>query len=121
MKKNKNFFEQLAIIGAKFTGSTAAFIISLISIIIWLLVGPIFHFSDSWQLIMNTVTSIITFLMVFLIQRSQNKDSRAIHIKLNELISSIKKANNKIIDVEDLSEAQLNKLTKYYEKFRKKS
>jgi len=121
MKKKQNFFEKLAITSVNFTGSTLAFTISLSLIIIWLLSGPIFHFSDSWQLVMNTITSIITFLMLFLIQRSQNKDSKAIHIKLDELLSAMKEANNKIVDVEDLSEDQLEKLIRHYQILRKKS
>jgi low affinity Fe/Cu permease len=114
MKKHKHIFEKLAQKVSHFTGSTAAFIIALSTIAIWLTTGPIFDFSDTWQLIINTGTTIITFLMVFLIQRSQNKDSHAIHLKLNELVASLKGPSNRLIDVEDLSEEELQTLSKYY-------
>lgn len=121
MKKNQDFFERLTIAGTRFTGSTSAFIVASLSIIIWGVSGPIFNFSDSWQLIMNTATSIITFIMVFIIQRSQNKDAQAIHIKLDELLSSMKQANNKIVDIENLSEKELKKLARHYRAIRNKT
>ena len=111
---NKNLFEHLAQTVSKFSGSTVAFIIALSTIVIWVATGPIFHFSDTWQLVINTSTTIITFLMVFLIQRSQNKDSHAIHLKLNELVASIKGPSNRLIDVEGLSENELEILSQYY-------
>jgi low affinity Fe/Cu permease len=77
--------------------------------------GPFFEFSDTWQLVINTGTTIITFLMVFLIQRAQNKDSQAIHLKLNELVASLKGPSNRLIDVEDLSEEELKTLSSYYQ------
>ena len=77
-------------------------------------VGPLFRFSDTWQLVINTGTTIITFLMVFLIQRAQNKDSLAIHLKLNELVAALEGASNRLIDVEDLSEAELKVLRRFY-------
>lgn len=80
----------------------------------WLITGPLFDFSESWQLVINTGTTIITFLMVFLIQRTQNKDSRAIHLKLNELVASLKGPSNRLIDVEDMSEEELLTLSRYY-------
>ena len=97
------------------TGSTEAFSISLFIVIIWVVTGPVFNYSDTWQLVINTGTTIITFLMVFLIQRSQNKDSLAVHIKLNELIASSATASNRLVDVEDLTEAELEILHRYYE------
>ena len=96
------------------TGSSWAFAIALTIILAWLISGPVFHFSDTWQLVINTGTTIVTFLMVFLIQRTQNKDSLAIHLKLNEIVAAIPGASNRLIDVEDLSEAELMQLHKFY-------
>ena len=84
----------------------------------WAVTGPIFHYSDTWQLVINTGTTIVTFLMVFLIQNTQNRDARAIHLKLNELIHAVDKAKNKMIDVENLSEFELDELARTYEKIR---
>ena len=89
------------------TGSSWAFAIALAIILVWLITGPVFHFSDTWQLVINTGTTIVTFLMVFLIQRTQNKDSLAIQLKLNEIVAAIPGASNRLIDVEDLSEDEL--------------
>lgn len=114
--KKKNIFEIFAHAATLFTGTTAAFIIAILIIIIWLVTGPLFHFSDTWQLVINTGTTIVTFLMVFLIQRTQNKDSKAIHLKLNELVASLKGPSNRLIDVEDLTEEELNTLSMYYRK-----
>jgi low affinity Fe/Cu permease len=113
--KKKGLFERVAYYATKFTGSTAAFIIAFLVIIAWLVTGPLFDFSDTWQLVINTSTTIITFLMVFLIQRTQNKDSKAIHLKLNELIASLKEPSNRMVDVEDLSEEELDTLATYYQ------
>lgn len=107
-------FEKLAHKATLFTGSTTAFILSFAVIIAWIITGPLFDFSDTWQLVINTGTTIVTFLMVFLIQRTQNKDSRAIHLKLNELIASLKGPSNRLIDVEDLTEEELETLHNYY-------
>jgi len=91
-----------------------AFALAALLIAGWLLTGPIFGFSDTWQLVINTGTTIITFLMVFLIQRAQNKDSRAVHLKLNELVSAMEGASNRLIDVEALTEKELSTLSQYY-------
>lgn len=91
-------------------GSAYAFIIAMLIIVIWIVSGPIFQFSDTWQLVINTGTTIVTFLMVFLIQNTQNRDSRAIHLKLDELIYSNKRAQDKYIDAEDLSDGDLSAL-----------
>lgn len=115
-KKKIGFFEKVAQVVTNFSGSTLAFIIAFSTIITWLITGPIFSFSDTWQLVINTGTTIITFLMVFLIQRSQNKDSRAIHLKLNELVASLKGPSNRLVDVEELTEDELEVLHKYYKK-----
>jgi low affinity Fe/Cu permease len=96
------------------TGSTGAFIVALGVIVVWALLGPIFSFSDTWQLVINTGTTIVTFLMVFLIQRSQNKDALAIHLKLNELVAAVKGASNRLIDVEALSERDLLVLERHF-------
>ena len=113
--KSKNFFERFANWATKFTGSSAAFIIATLIVIIWAVTGPVFNYSETWQLVINTGTTIITFLMVFLIQKAQNKDSKAIQIKLNELIASNEKASNRIVDIEDLTEKELDQLHRYYE------
>jgi low affinity Fe/Cu permease len=114
--KKMNVFERLSYAATSFTGSTAAFILALSIIVIWIVTGPVFNFSDTWQLVINTGTTIITFLMVFLIQRSQNKDSHAVHLKLNELIASLKGPSNRLIEIEALSESELDILSKYFHK-----
>jgi low affinity Fe/Cu permease len=108
------FCERLSGTVAAWAGGTVAFAMALLLIIGWLVLGPIFHFSDTWQLVINTATTIVTFLMVFLIQRAQNKDARATSLKLNELIASIEGASNRLVDVEDLSEEELQILRQHY-------
>ena len=114
--RNGNIFERISHYCTVFTGSTTAFIIAVAVIITWLITGPLFNFSDTWQLVINTGTTIITFLMVFLIQRAQNKDSKAVHLKLNELIASLKGPSNRLIDVEELSEEEIKILANYFHK-----
>lgn len=109
-------FDRFSSAVTRVTGKPVAFIIAFIIIIIWAVSGPIFHFSDTWQLVINTGTTIITFLMVFIIQQSQNKDTIAIHLKLNELIASTKGASNRLIDVEDLTPKELDTLKKFFVK-----
>ena len=89
---------------------------ALLVVIIWVGSGPFFHYSDTWQLVINTGTTIITFLMVFLIQKAQNKDSKALQIKLNELIAASKQASNRMVDIEDLTESELDQLHQYFAK-----
>jgi low affinity Fe/Cu permease len=101
-----------------YLGSRWAFIGAIGVILVWAITGPLFHYSDTWQLVINTGTTIVTFLMVFLIQNTQNRDARAIHLKLNELIHAIDKARNKMIDVENLSDLELDELARTYEKIR---
>src|ERR1700761_5788174 len=113
-KKNSNYFEKFSNWATNATGSSAAFIIAIVVILVWIVTGPVFHYSDTWQLIINTGTTIVTFLMVFLIQKSQNKDSKAIHLKLNELLASHQGASNRMVDIEDLTEEELNHLHKFY-------
>ncbi len=97
------------------TGSSWAFALAALTIVAWLLTGPLFHFADTWQLVINTGTTIVTFLMVFLIQRAQNKDALAIQLKLNELVAAVAGASNRLIDVEDLSEQELQVLHQHYQ------
>ncbi len=108
--------EQFSHKATELTGSSLAFIIALSVIIIWAVTGPIFKFSDTWQLVINTSTTIVTFLMVFLIQRTQNKDALAIHLKLNEMVAALEGASNRLIDVEDLSEGEIKVLHQHYQK-----
>lgn len=96
------------------TGSTAGFITALALVVIWGICGPVFHYSENWQLVINTGTTIITFLMVFLIQKSQNKDSLAIQLKLNELVAAHEFASNRLVNVENMSEDELKVIQKYY-------
>nr|WP_315035031.1 low affinity iron permease family protein [uncultured Chryseobacterium sp.] len=112
---NHHFFEKFSNWAVKFTGSAYAFVGAFLIVLVWAASGPFFHYSETWQLVINTGTTIITFLMVFLIQKAQNKDSKAIQIKLNELIAAHEKASNRIVDIEDLTEAELDQLHHYYE------
>lgn len=116
MVQKKNKFELLADKVTQWSGSSYAFGIATGLIVAWLICGPIFQYSDTWQLVINTSTTIITFLMVFVIQKSQNKDSKAIQLKLNELIAASKDASNRIVDVEDLDEKEIDTLHQFYEK-----
>jgi low affinity Fe/Cu permease len=106
--------EETAHLITRFTGSTAAFAVAAGVVAIWALLGPWFQYSETWQLIINTGTTIVTFLMVFLIQRSQNKDALAVHLKLNELVAAVKGASNRLVDVEELSEEELETLHRHY-------
>jgi low affinity Fe/Cu permease len=110
----RDSFRHFARKSAEVLGTAWAFIGALIIIAVWALTGPVFHFSDTWQLVINTGTTVVTFLMVFLIQRSQNKDALAVHLKLNEIVAAIHGASNRLIDVEAMSEADLVKLHRYY-------
>jgi low affinity Fe/Cu permease len=120
MKKKKKgilgLFDRFSKKVTKATGSPYAFVSAFIVIIIWAVSGPVFNFSDTWQLVINTGTTIITFLMVFIIQQSQNKDTIALQLKLNELIASSDKASNRLIDIEDLTEEELDKAKAFYRK-----
>ncbi|PYJ20898.1 MAG: hypothetical protein DME92_08315 [Verrucomicrobia bacterium] len=102
-------------------GSAWAFSGAMLVIIVWLLTGPIFHFSDTWQLIINTATTVITFLMVFLIQNTQNRDAKAMHLKLDEIIRALKSARNQLVDLEDLSDEDLKKLEEQFRRLRQKA
>ena len=102
-------------------GSAWAFSGAMLVIIVWLLTGPIFQFSDTWQLIINTATTVITFLMVFLIQNTQNRDAKAMHLKLDEIIRALKSARNQLVDLEDLSDEDLKKLEEQFRRLRQKA
>src|SRR4051812_14840735 len=115
---HKDHFGQFANTCSTYLGSRWAFASALGVIVAWAIVGPFYHFSDTWQLVINTGTTIVTFLMVFLIQNTQNRDARAINLKLNELIESIKSAHNDMIDIEHLSDAEIDVLAARYEGIR---
>jgi low affinity Fe/Cu permease len=102
-------------------GSAWAFAAALLVIVIWLVTGPVFHFSDTWQLIINTATTIITFLMVFLIENTQNRDAKAVHLKLDELIRAVKDARNELVDLEELSDEELRKLEQQFRNMRQRA
>lgn len=102
-------------------GSAWAFAGAVLVILVWLLTGPTFHFSDTWQLIINTATTVITFLMVFLIQNTQNRDAKAVHLKLDELIRAIKDARNELVDHDDLSDEELQKLEEQFRRMRQRA
>ncbi len=110
-----NALERLAQAATRGAGSSGAFALALAAILAWVATGPVFRFSDTWQLVVNTATTIVTFLMVFLIQRTQNKDSQAIHLKLNEVVAALNGASNRLIAVEKLSEADLEVLRTHYD------
>jgi low affinity Fe/Cu permease len=113
-KPGAHSLERLSGAIAKWTGSTSAFATACALVVVWLASGPLFGFSNTWQLVINTGTTIVTFLMVFLIQRSQNKESIAVQLKLNELVAAVEGASNRLIDVEDLSEKELDSLRQFY-------
>lgn len=115
-RKDLSAPERLARAVTRFTGSSAAFLTALGLVVAWLLTGPVFRFSNTWQLVINTSTTIITFLMVFLIQRSQNKDALALQLKLNEVVAALEGASNRLVSVEDLSEKELTALHAHYQR-----
>jgi len=112
----QQFFEKLALRATKLSGSSSAIIIAFLIVVIWFLCGPMTGYSEQWQLVINTGTTIVTFLMVFLIQKAQNKDSLAIQLKLNELVAAHEFASNRLVDVENMTEDELKTIQKYYSK-----
>jgi low affinity Fe/Cu permease len=108
-------FERMARAISQFTGSTPAFVTAGLVVLIWAVTGPVFHYSETWQLVINTGTTIVTFLMVFLIQRTQNKDSLAVQLKLNEIVAALEGASNRLVNVEDLTEGELGTLHRHYQ------
>jgi low affinity Fe/Cu permease len=131
LKKNEQERDFLCIVSDAFRifarrssmmlGSAWAFAGAVLVIVVWLLTGPTFHFSDTWQLIINTATTVITFLMVFLIQNTQNRDAKAMHLKLDEIIRALKGARNQLVDLEDLSDEELKKLEEQFQRLRTKA
>jgi low affinity Fe/Cu permease len=111
-------FRKLSAHTASAVGSPWAFLIAVVVIMVWAITGPIFHYSDTWQLIINTATTIVTFLMVFLIQNTQNRDARAIHLKLDELIRGLHGPRNKMVDLEDCSDEEIEQLEEEFKRFR---
>ncbi|MBB5060524.1 low affinity Fe/Cu permease [Granulicella aggregans] len=118
VRTTNDWFGRFAASASGWLGSKWAFAAAGLIIVIWGLTGPLFHFSDTWQLVINTGTTIVTFLMVFLIQNTQNRDARAINLKLNELIRAIDKARDQMIDIENLSDLELDELQAKYEKIK---
>ena len=113
-KKQNSAFEKFASHVSKAAGSTTAFLSAFLIVVVWAVCGPIFNYSETWQLVINTGTTIITFLMVFLIQKAQNKDSLAIQLKLNELVASNKSSSNSLVDIESMTEEEMIIIQKYY-------
>ena len=114
--RRKNPLERLSHAATQATGTSGAFAMAMAVVLGWAVTGPIFRYSDTWQLVINTGTTVVTFLMVFLIQRSQNKDSQAVHLKLNEIVAVLEGASNRLIDAEDLSEGELRVLHEHFRK-----
>jgi low affinity Fe/Cu permease len=115
------FFRRFAHRTSEIVGSPWSFIVAVGIIVVWAVTGPLFHFSDTWQLVINTSTTIVTFLMVFLIQNTQNRDAKAIHLKLDELIRAVEEARNNLVDLEDLPDEELAKLGDEFKEVREKS
>jgi low affinity Fe/Cu permease len=117
----KDFFRKFSHQTSEIVGSPGAFITALALLLIWALSGPVFHFSDTWQLVINTATTIITFLMVFLIQNTQNRDAKALHLKMDELIRSMEGARNRMVDLEELSDDELEQLKSQFRRISENS
>ena len=117
----QEWFRQFAHRASHIVGSPGAFMLALAVILVWAFTGPLFRFSDTWQLVINTGTTIVTFLMVFLIQNTQNRDARAIHIKLDELIRTVRAARNELVDLEDCSDAELERFEHQFHQLREQA
>ena len=117
----RDAFRSFAQRSSSVLGSAWSFCGAVLIIVVWLVTGPTFHFSDTWQLIINTATTVVTFLMVFLIQNTQNRDAKAMHLKLDELIRAMKGARNQLVDLENLSDDELKKLEKQFQRLRKEA
>jgi len=113
--KSSSWFTRFSKVTAHVTGQPASFVLALLVILVWAITGPLFGWSDTWQLVVNTGTTIVTFLMVFLIQNTQNRDSRAIHLKLDELIRSIRAARNRLIDLENCTDEELDRMEREFD------
>ena len=112
--KSTSWFTRFSKVTAHVTGQPATFFVALLVILVWGITGPLFHFSDTWQLVVNTGTTIITFLMVFLIQNTQNRDTEALQIKLDEIIRAISTANNALLDLEEMDDKELDRIREEY-------
>ncbi len=112
----RDVFQRFSIATADLTGTPVAFLLSVLLVVIWLLSGPYFHYSDTWQLVINSISSVAAFLMVFVIQNSQTRDTWEIHLKLDELIRAVDSARNQFMDLEDLSEEQLQRLDESFKR-----
>ncbi len=119
--KSRSRFTQFANAAARATGRPGTFVLAASIVVVWAILGPVFHFSDTWQLVINTGTTIITFLMVFLIQNTQNRDSEAMHVKLDEVIRALGGAHNALLDLEELDEEMLDKMRLRYRNLAKKA
>ena len=119
--KSNSWFTSFAKWAARTTGRPATFLVAVAVIVVWAVTGPLFGFSDTWQLVINTSTTIITFLMVFLIQNTQNRDSEAMQLKLDELIRAVNGAHNALLDLEELDEIELDRLRANYERLAEKA
>lgn len=117
-ERSNEVFHKIAHRASQDLGTPWAFLAAVFVILVWVITGPIFGYSDTWQLVINTGTTIVTFLMVFLIQNTQNRDARAIHLKLDELIHAAKHARNKLVDIEDSTDAELQELAKEFQKLK---
>jgi low affinity Fe/Cu permease len=117
----KHLFQKFAHKTSNAVGSPWAFLVAVLVILAWAVTGPIFHYSDTWQLVINTGTTIVTFLMVFLIQNTQNRDAKAIHLKLDELIRSKRGARNKMVDLEDCTDEELEQLEREFQRVRRRA
>lgn len=114
----KDAFTRFSTLASTWLGSKWAFLLALCTVVVWIVTGPLFHFSNTWQLVINTGTTIVTFLMVFLIQNTQNRDAKAINLKLNELIKATGSAEDHMVDIESLSDEELDSMQKRYEQVR---
>ena len=119
--KLREDFARFSRLSATALGSPAMFVANCAAILVWLAFGPVFHFSDTWQLLVNTVTTVATYLAVFLIQNTQNRDAKAMHLKLDELISSLEGARNRFVDLEQLTEDELDRLRREFERLARRA
>lgn len=117
----KDSFRKISVWAANFLGSPWTFIANVVLILIWLAMGPIYHYSDTWQLLVNTLTTVFTYLAVFLIQNTQNRDAKAVHLKLDELITSMEGARNRLVNLEDLTDDELDMLQKQFQRLHEKA
>jgi low affinity Fe/Cu permease len=121
MNRFRHWFAVFAKMTERVTGNPLTFVTAVALIVVWAISGPMFGYSDTWQLVINTGTTIVTFLMVFLIQNTQNRDAKAMHLKLDEMIRALKGARNQLVDLEDLSDEELKKLEEQFQRLRKKA